>query len=446
MSNCVENVNICVYNSFDSYPHLFWTTEALMKKYYTHGLRILIIIFVLSILLTIPFALAAESDSRYYMRTVVNTGLDNGFSGSSTIGSSDPHWNWTLGEFYVDGFTRSTTDAQGNVVFLKNVGDTVTLWFDLQQDIDKLNGNDKLSISYDGNGSDQYFQVPSTSFGRGALIIRHTDYQNHKKDPVIYTDFLAANASGSAAVEVEFFEEGDYEVALNYEIIEHKLDIFGWDPIPEYHNYRIFFRFSVRNGNCMVYPFDVTTGAELSDSSLTENGFYLDLAKSRYLDVDIKKTMRAEGVEGLVEDTRFNKPAKDGEQFTDEGVYTITVRNKYTNQTTTKVIYVGTDDVLKAHVVTGLPISNIEYQLSKGATVAADGTIIPAMDEQINSGDNDNQDADIVVWPFVAIGLVVTAIIMLFFYYKKRRPKFALEDNVVSEKTAENSVDGGASE
>ena len=38
------------------------------------------------------------------MGTVVNTGLDNGFSGSSTIGSSDPHWNWTLGEFYVDGF------------------------------------------------------------------------------------------------------------------------------------------------------------------------------------------------------------------------------------------------------------------------------------------------------------------------------------------------------
>lgn len=131
-----------------------------------------------------------------------------------------------------------------------------------------------------------------------------------------------------------------------------------------YHNYRIYFRFSVRNGNCMVYPFDVVTGAELTNSSITENGFYLDLAKSRYLNIDIKKEVRKEGAEGLTEDVRFNKPAKDGEQYTDEGIYTITVSNVYTNQTTTKVIYVGTDDVLKAHVTTGLSIADVEYQLS----------------------------------------------------------------------------------
>ena len=74
--------------------------------------------------------------------------------------------------------------------------------------------------------------------------------------------------------------------------------------------------------------------------------------------------VRKEGAEGLTEDVRFNKPAKDGEQYTDEGIYTITVSNVYTNQTTTKVIYVGTDDVLKAHVTTGLSIADVEYQLS----------------------------------------------------------------------------------
>lgn len=110
--------------------------------------------------------------------------------------------------------------------------------------------------------------------------------------------------------------------------------------------------------------FDVVTGAELTNSSITENGFYLDLAKSRYLNIDIKKEACKEGAEGLTEDVRFNKPAKDGEQYTDEGIYTITVSNVYTNQTTTKVIYVGTDDVLKAHVTTGLSIADVEYQLS----------------------------------------------------------------------------------
>lgn len=146
----------------------------------------------------------------------------------------------------------------------------------------------------------------------------------------------------------------------------------------------------------MVYPFDVVTGAELTNSSITENGFYLDLAKSRYLNIDIKKEVRKDGAEGLTEDVRFNKPAKDGAKYTDEGIYTITVSNQYTNQTTTKVIYVGTDDVLKAHVATGLSISDVEYQLSMGATVAADGTLIPASEQSLPPAEptNPNEEND----------------------------------------------------
>ena len=98
--------------------------------------------------------------------------------------------------------------------------------------------------------------------------------------------------------------------------------------------------------------------------------------------IDIKKEIRRTGAEGLTEDTRFNKPAKDGEAYTDEGIYTITVSNLYTNQTTTKIIYVGTDSVLKAHVVTGLSIGDIESQLAVGASIA-DGTLIPAPDETL---------------------------------------------------------------
>ena len=279
---------------------------------------------------------------------------------------------------------------------MKTVGDTVTLWFKLEQDITKLNGDETLSINDDANGHDEYFGIEKTDMGRGTLIIRHTDYQNHAGGPVIYADYLAATASQNAAVEVKLCEEGDYEVALDYELRKNNLDLFGWNPFPSYNDYRIFFRFSVRNGNCMVYPFDVVTGAELTNSSITENGFYLDLAKSRYLNIDIKKEVRKDGAEGLTEDVRFNKPAKDGEKYTDEGIYTITVSNQYTNQTTTKVIYVGTDDVLKAHVATGLSISDVEYQLSMGATVAADGTLIPASEQSLPPAEptNPNEEND----------------------------------------------------
>lgn len=114
----------------------------------------------------------------------------------------------------------------------------------------------------------------------GTLIIRYTDYEGVKHDPIIYTDYLAANARTGANTKVELFEEGDYEVALDYEIV----DTSGFN---SYTNYRIFFTFSIRNGNCMVYPFDINSGAELSDSAMTENGFKLDMAKSRYLTIDV---------------------------------------------------------------------------------------------------------------------------------------------------------------
>lgn len=39
--------------------------------------------------------------------------------------------------------------------------------------------------------------------------------------------------------------------------------------------------------------------------------------------------------------------------------------------------------MLKAHVTTGLSIGNIESQLAAGATVAKDGTLVPAPDETL---------------------------------------------------------------
>ena len=316
------------------------------------------------------------NELKYYLGTLVNTGKDNGFSGENVIDSDDPHFGWELGRFYVSGYTR-VSDTEETPIFLKNVGDTVTLWFNLEQDITCLNGDSDLSIYTDKNGYDEYFRIEKMEAGKGTLIIRHTDYQNKTGEPVIHTDYLSANAIQNKDVKVELCEEGDYEVALNYEIMDNPRHIGNVNVFPSYHNYRIFFKFKVRNGNCMVYPFDVKTKGELTNSSITENGFYLDLAKSRYLDIDIKKEVLKEGADGLTEDTRFNRPAKDGDQYMDEGIYTITVTNQYTKQQTTKVIYVGTNNVLKAYVTSDLSIREINEQVALGAEITDDGTIIP---------------------------------------------------------------------
>lgn len=120
---------------------------------------------------------------------------------------------------------------------------------------------------------------------------------------------------------------------------------------------------------------DTATGSELTNSSMTENGFRLDLAKSRYLKVNIKREVLKDSADGLVEDTRFNGPARDGAQYTDEGIYTITVTNAYTGQFTVKKIYVGTNNVLRAHMTTGLSIPEINNLVAQGATISDDGTI-----------------------------------------------------------------------
>ena len=325
---------------------------------------------------------AMETDedlNRYYLGTdsLVNAGKDTGYSKKDAITEKDSHFGWRLGSFYVSGYTRVVDDNTENPVFLKTVGDKVTLWFSLEQDINCLNGKENLSIHEDKNGYDQYFEVEKTNFGRGTLIIRYTDYQNKIAEPTIYTDYLVANVSSDADTKEEMFEEGDYEVSLLYEVKDDPRKILGLSVLPTYTNYRVSFRFSVRNGNCMVFPFDVETGEELTNAAITEGGFYLDFAKSRYLDIDIKKEVLRDSAEGLTQDVRFNRPAKDGDKYTDEGIYTITASNRYTNETTTKVIYVGTNDILKAHVVTGLSINEIENQLAMGASVATDGTIIP---------------------------------------------------------------------
>ncbi len=310
----------------------------------------------------------ADLNQTYSLGTKVKAKNFDGYFGEKLIDEDDIHYGWDIGNFFVSGYTDEVKADDDNMVFLKNVGDKVTLWFKLNQNIDSLDQDKDLSVTADAEGYDQYFETKKMDFGRGALIIRYTDYNNVKAEPTIYTNYLEANASVDADTKVQLFEEGDYEVALDYEVTRNEL-------IDKIGHYRIFFRFSVRNGNCMVYPFDVKTGSELTNSSMTENGFRLDLAKSRYLKINLKRETLKDSADGLVEDTRFNGSAKDGAEYTEEGIYTITVSNEYTGQFTTKKIYVGTNNLLRAYMTTGLSIQEIKDLMEEGATISDDGTI-----------------------------------------------------------------------
>lgn len=365
-----------------------------------------------------------SEDNKYYYDKVVNTGLDNGYSESNSIKEGDPHFGWKLGRFVVSGFTSRAGDDVP--VFLKNSGDQVELSFQLNQSIDSLNGDDKRKISGDGNGYDEYFGIPKTDFGHGALITKHTDYQNASTEPTVSTEYLSSVKVG-ANTHIDMYEEGDYEVALDYEIESPGLLPFR----PAYNNYRIFFKFKVRNSNTMMFLFDIATNNELFNGSVTSSGFRIDMAGSHYLDVSVKREVLNSTGDGLTEDVRFNKTATDGAVFEDEGIYTVTVKNPNTGEeATTKRIYVGTNDAMKASVANNMTLAEAQERIAEGATVADDGSLRSAskkIDASANAVSGKNGDAASMGGPVIAL-LAVGVVLILAFIVIARCKKIAATD------------------
>jgi hypothetical protein len=404
---------------------------------------ILLFAFVIAMFSALSSVSAEDTALRHFLGEAVNTGRNNGYSGSWDINGSDKHFAWRLGRFCVSGYTRVLTS--GDVpVFIRTLGDEVTLRFNLEQDIDNLNGSSSLIIANNNNAFDVHFGVERTDFGRGALIIRHTDWQNFTNEPTLYTDYLSAVIVG-ADTQVMFLEEGDYEVALNYAVNETGL--FGTNLFDSTSNYRIFFRFSVRNGESMLFPRCIDSNDELTNGAVTENGFYIDMAMTRYLDIDIKRELLTQGADGLTLDTRFNRPARDGERYISEGVYTITAHNRYTNQQAVKQIYVSSNNVLTAFANSGLSLDEMNEQLAAGAYISEEGIIIqplvvePVVTEAevitevevVTTGENVliNEDDTITDKTFsvdkllltVAVIILVLAVAVLYLQQKRKLKK-----------------------
>lgn len=306
-----------------------------------------------------------------------------GYYGSQVIDADDPHKGWEIGKFYVSGYTAKTETTEGTPVILKEVGDRVSLWFNLEQDLNACNGNSKIKVVADPEGTDSQFNdVTIQDFGKGMLFIRKTDYLGNTTT-YPYKNFLEASATPGANTRLDLFEEGDYEVALDYALKYNNTTVLGASVLPKILHYRVSFKFSVRNGDCKLFIRDAKTKMNfINNSNVAENGFYIDLANQRYLDLQLTREVMSDSLDGLVADTKFNGAALEGRMYTDEGVYTIKATNRYTSATTEKKIYVGNTDVLKAHVVTGLSVAEINERLAAGAYIDNDGNIITPTAQQ----------------------------------------------------------------
>ena len=310
----------------------------------------------------------------YEFSDVCRVDSQDGFENPTVVKSDDPHNDWTLGKFYVSGYTDVIYDEE-IPVFLKVPEDKAVLWFNLEHELDKCNGRTDVKVEYIATGSDVYFGTPTISdFGRGTLIIRKTD-KNNRKERYIYTNYLEASATAGANTRVDLFEEGDYEVALDYQLHYDKPFVFGTTTTKTL-TYRVFFKFKVRNGDISAFIRDVDTNQFVTNANIAENGFYIDVANSQYLTLSIKREVLSESMDGLVEDTKFSGVAKEGRHYTEEGIYTVTVKNMATGDSVEKKVYVGNTDILKAHMVTGVSIGEINERLAVGAYIDEKGYIV----------------------------------------------------------------------
>lgn len=327
-----------------------------------------------------------ENKNYYKSGNLQPVEVDSGFSKPIKMSSDDPHLGWELGNFIVSGFTSKQENPNDDIVFLKNPGDKIALWFVMGQNVNiyKLKNNSDLSINYDYNAYDSKFSnIPKQNFGRGALILNYIN-SNGEDTPIVYTNFLEALVSPGANTKIHLFEEGDYEVILDYEILNEK----GFDKL---YNYRMPFKFKIRNSNTIFYSKDVVTGSYLANDAITENGFVLDMANSKYLNVNVTLSQWTKGVNGYTEDIVFNREAKDSEKFLRPGIYTITVTNPttdpYGNNPTVKRVYVGSDSVMVAYMNKQNSSRSVNeiYNLveNEGFNISDKGVLIPPVTTQI---------------------------------------------------------------
>ena len=297
-----------------------------------------------------------------YDSSTVNTGKDNGYSGTNALKKGDVHYGWDLGQFTMESYTDIITD-NGVPVFLVNPGDGIILSYKLKQNIDSLNGKSNLAISDDKNGYDKAFQTKQTDFGRGALLIKFTDYRNVQR-VTPYTDYLTGVKNKRANTRISLLEEGDYEVALDYEIVEKAF------PTNKYHNYRTSFKFKIRNSNCMVYLRDQKTKSELANHSVAQHGFFLEYI-SFYQQIIVKREILTENGKGYSLTPRSCKAASNRAVYTDPGIYTVTVKNAYTGESLTMMVAVGDDPLINAYVMSDCVygLDEISEMVKSGAAV-----------------------------------------------------------------------------
>ena len=313
-----------------------------------------IMLTILSIMyvLVLP-AFAAEENTgnystnsnTYTFNETKTTADNNGYTNPSALDAGDPLLGVNVVDIEIGNFS-STTIFNGTRVFLKTSPDVPVLSINVNADLGNLGGSGAYICSDSATVVSDYGYRGKV--GYGLLAIEHTDYTG-KTEAFFTPDLFNVLKENDDIIPAFFGEEGLYRISVFFETEKYVKTVKDWKnpfyykkkKVYEYRNYRVDASYEIRNGNTMVYTFD-SAGNEISNGSVVTDGFYLDLANSHYLDVQIKKEVVGNsGFLGETTDTRFNTVGVDKRFYDSEGLYTIVVSNPVTGASTTKKILVA---------------------------------------------------------------------------------------------------------
>ena len=287
-----------------------------------------------------------STNSNTYMFNETKTTADNnGYANPSALGAGDPLLGVNVLEIVIGNFS-STTIFNGKRIFLKTSPDVPVLSINVNTDLGNLGGSGAYICSDSATVVSDYGYRGKV--GYGLLAIEHTDYTG-KTETFFTPDLFNVLKESGDIIPAFFGEEGLYRISVFFETERYVKTVKDWKnpfyykkkKVYEYRNYRVDASYEIRNGNTMVYTFD-SAGNEISNGSVVTDGFYLDLANSHYLDVQIKKEVVGNsGFLGETTDTRFNTIGVDKRFYDSEGLYTIVVSNPVTGASTTKKLLVA---------------------------------------------------------------------------------------------------------
>lgn len=342
-----------------------------------------------------------------------------GYTNPQSLSVGDPLVGVNVAEIRLENFS-ATTVKEGKLYFLKTTPDIPVLSIVPLTDFNNLGGTGTW-INEDGDT-----RIPDFGFigeiGYGWLGITHKDYQG-KIQTLCVSNVLRKTKDGISFTPAWFGEEGSYRIALCFEVkrqigCEKKWDWwpfkYHYDPIYSFTNYKIDAQFEIRNANAQVFAFD-SKGNELLSGAVS-NQFTLDFANSRYLQINIKREIAVNSNE-LMEssDVRFNSVGVDKRTYDTPGVWTITVRNEVTGDSTTRrILVIDSNDTEEANA---LKVSTSKkYSEFSSLNVKNNNEEVNTSNEKIVS---ENKDG-IVVTIIVSATVVVLAVIISAVIIKKK--------------------------